>query len=63
MLTILNINTVRNVQVDFLLGCFFREDVTQNRNSGDVVGPEVAFSFAEKPKKYDGLKEVNGQTT
>lgn len=47
ILTILNIITVGNVQIDFLLGCFFREDVTQNRNSGDVVGPEVAFSFAE----------------
>lgn len=42
----LNINTVRNVEIDFLLGCFFREDVTQNRNSGDVVRPEVAFTFA-----------------
>lgn len=44
----LNLITVGNVKIDFLLGCFFREHVTQNRNSGDVVGPEVAFSFAEE---------------
>lgn len=39
--------TIRNVQIDFLLGSFFRENITQNRNGGDVVGPEVALPFAK----------------
>lgn len=42
-----NIHTIRNVQIDFPLGSFFRENITQYGDGRDVVRPEVTLPFAK----------------
>lgn len=45
-----NTLTIRNVQIDFPLGSFFRKNITQYRDGRDVVWPEVTLPFAKNDK-------------
>lgn len=40
-------HTIWNVEIDFPLGSFFRENITQYGDGGDVVWPEVTLPFAK----------------
>lgn len=50
-----NTPTVRNVEIDFLFGSFFRQNITQYGDRRDVVRLKVTLPFAVNTKWFNIL--------